>query len=411
MQDSAKGIISGFIFQFEKALLMLSDLNKLNDVVSIEDVDDVAVLNDKTVLIAVQAKHTISSTGSTFQDTSYALWRTLQIWIQKIDKGIFDHKTKFVCCSNKEVKSDSLLYKFIKEDFDDLIVLLNQLKFDQEEKLKEIKAEDKTKGTSIEKILKIIKSVLRKRKQLQTIVSNLEVQIENNIKQDFLNKLHIGIDSYSEPQKDKIYQEFYGWIFERSQAKWCNNSNAIFSKKEFDEKHFQVFHNSAITNLIFRTKNDLGSIYAVEDELFEGMQTELFVKQIEDINRNLSAKSRIIKNAIINFFYYDIELSHIIKQGNFTKHDIDEFIKQCQDLWQDLYDNIVLHSPDHYTEEEMNNLAIKVFDETMSDLRIKFKDYVSFNQSNEYFKKGCLLKLSNIPKIGWHPEWDDKYKK
>lgn len=412
MQDSAKGAISGFIFQFEKALLMLSELKNLNDAVSIEQVDDVATINKNSVLIAVQAKHSISPHGSTFQDTSYALWRTLQIWVRKIEKGVFNDKTTFICCTNKEIKEDSLLFKMSQtENFDEILEKIIQIKKDQEKKLSDFKQSDPKKGSSIESVLKIIRSVLRKKKQLETVVLNLQIKNESDIKQEFLNTLRVGIDSYSEQQKNKIYHEFHGWIFNRSIAKWRNNSEAIFKKEEFDTKHFQVFSNPSITNLIFRTKKDLQNLYKIEGGVFSNLQTELFVKQLDDIDRNPRAKERIIKKAIINFFYYDIELSHLIKEGNFTKPDFDDFIEQCEDLWQDIFDRICIKAPTQYTDEEKNIIAANIFDESMSDLRSRFKDYVSFNQSNDYFKKGCLLKLSNIPQIGWHPDWEDKYKK
>lgn len=112
MNDSAKGPAAGYIFQFEKALLMLTKLDK-DDFISIENVDDIAVHKNGSVYITVQAKHRISSSGMTFQDTSYSLWRTLQIWIQKIEKGIFNDETQFVCSTNKIIPKDSLLL-FIK---------------------------------------------------------------------------------------------------------------------------------------------------------------------------------------------------------------------------------------------------------------------------------------------------------
>ena len=80
MSDSAKGPLAGYLFQFEKALLLLAELDKVTDSISIEDVDDIAThADDGTVLMTIQAKHSISSSGTTYEDTSHALWRTIEI--------------------------------------------------------------------------------------------------------------------------------------------------------------------------------------------------------------------------------------------------------------------------------------------------------------------------------------------
>lgn len=409
MSDSAKGTISGFIFQFEKALLMLSNLKALTDEVSLELSDDVAVSDETSIIIAIQAKHSISTSKYAFQDTSYDLWRTLQIWVEKFDKDIFNKNTKFICCSNNEVDDSSLLRSFKTKPLDEVFLLIQKIRDKQDEKLKIKKELDDNSGKSIEKVLKIINALLRKKKTLAIVISNIEIQIEQNIKEQFLNNLHLDSDKYTLDQRGKIYHEFYGWIFERSKAKWCNALDAKFSKKEFNDKFFHVFQNPSITNLVFRTKRELDSTNLVTEDLIEDLQGELFIKQIEDIDRRSAAKQRIIKDSIHNFIYYDVELAHIIKQGNYTEPDFNEFSDQCMDNWREHFDGIVVKDPSCYSDEKINSLAVHVFDSTMKDTSIEFKDNIKFNPSNQYFKKGCLLMLSNIPEVGWHPEWEIKY--
>ncbi len=68
MNDPASGSIAGFLFQFEKALVLLATLDNTKDVVSIEQFDDVAVQSeDNLVLVAIQSKHSISPSGTTFE--------------------------------------------------------------------------------------------------------------------------------------------------------------------------------------------------------------------------------------------------------------------------------------------------------------------------------------------------------
>ena len=140
MSDSAAGPLSGYLFQFEKALLLLSNLENRTDYITIESVDDIAThAENGTVIMTAQAKHSISNSGTTFQDTSYALWRTLQLWIEKLENKTFNAKTKFICSTNKVIPSDALVNKLKSESADDAIKLITELLKSQQDKLSKSK--------------------------------------------------------------------------------------------------------------------------------------------------------------------------------------------------------------------------------------------------------------------------------
>ena len=145
-------------------------------------------------------------------------------------------------------------------------------------------------------------------------------------------------------------------------------------------------------------------------EEMDQKKSELFVKQIEDIYRRKNAKEKIIKNAILDFIYYGIEVKHIVDRGDYTKPDFDDFVVQCRDNWQKVFDIIVVHEPDSYDDTQKNDLAREVFDTVMHKMQVEFKEGFCFNPATEYIRNGCFLELSNIPEIGWHPEWESKYK-
>jgi hypothetical protein len=42
----------------------------------------------------------------------------------------------------------------------------------------------------------------------------------------------------------------------------------------------------------------------------------------------------------------------------------------------------------------------------MHRLKLDFNESNKFNTENIYIKNGSFLKLSNIPRIGWHPDWE-----
>jgi hypothetical protein len=407
--DSAKGPIAGFLFQFEKALVQLATLENSNDMVSIELVDDVAVLNEKgVILISIQAKNSISSTGTTFEDTSYALWRTLQIWIEKLEKGIFNSETQFVCSTNKKIKEQSLVKKIQTGTLTDVLVDINELLNEQRQKLSALLEENPKAGSSIKKTIKLIEFVLSKPREFEIIKNKVVVSDQETPIEKFLVAVHMSTDLYTEVRKTLTFESMYGWLTSSSKAKWQNSTDAIFSKRDFDTKLAHINSNPSIMNAVFRKKDSLGS---VDSEKFFETKKELFVTQIEDIDRNLQAKKRKIETAVHDFIYHDIEMSHIIKEGYFTESDFDEFKNSCRDKWQLCYDEYVTKELEDYNDQAKNELAIRIFDSIMDKIEVCFQDGISFTSSNRYLHNGTFLKLSNVSDIGWHPEWETKYKK
>lgn len=55
-------------------------------------------------------------------------------------------------------------------------------------------------------------------------------------------------------------------------------------------------------------------------------------------------------------------------------------------------------------------MAIRIYDQVMDSLNVEFSGAISFDYTNKYIQNGTFLNLSNIPSLGWHPNWKTKYK-
>jgi hypothetical protein len=409
MSDTVKGSPSGYLFQFEKALLLLSQLQDIDGYISIENVDDVATHKaNGTVLLTVQAKNSISRSGTAFEDTSYALWRTIQIWIQKLQSNIFNNETQFICSTNKKIPPTSLLYKMKHETIENALALIKDTLKTQQEKLASYQRNSKA-GKSISQIITLIEFALSKEAELKIILNKIELNDDEDLKSSFLNEMHLNADDITTTTRDSVFEEFYGWITSNSKAKWNNGNEAKFTKKDFDNKWLTIRSNTSIINAIFRTKESIGTPPSEADISLK--RKELFVKQIEDINRKGDVKERKIRSAIQDFIYSEIEIKHIVQKGEFTKEDFEQFLDTCFNHWQEIYDKTVLKEITEYDETELNGLAINIFDSIMHEAEITFKDGFSFTTNSKYILNGSFLNLSNVPKIGWHPNWENKYKK
>jgi len=407
--DSAAGPAAGFIFQFQKALVLLADLQNVKDYISIEQVDDVAAhKDDSTVIITAQAKHSIASSGTTFEDTSYSLWRTIQVWIMKLVTNTFTDQTTFVCTTNKKIPNDALLRQFKgAKTFDDAKGIIEAIHTTQQGKFARWTKKDSAKGKSMSQIINLIEYALSRPAEIKIIWENLNIEDEANFKDSFLNRIHAITPAITPQRRDRIYEEFYGWIIHTSLAKWKNAVDATITKESFNNKFHIINSAPSIINAIFRTKSALGTI---DDRDIKNKQSELFVRQIEDMDWREDVKNRKVKTAILEFIYHDIELKHVIDKGDYTQLDFDAFLAECERTWQEIFDSHFALDLDAYTTAERNEIARTVYTSIMQNVTLAFNGGYTFTTDNAYMRNGCFLKLSNIPTIGWHPEWEQKYK-
>lgn len=408
MSDLAKGSVAGFMFQFEIALLELSQL-KANESISIEKVDDIGKEDEKgTYICTIQAKHSISSSGSNFGTTSVDLWKTINNWIDKIKANTLNSNNDFIAITNQKIPNNSIVRDFNKLNFDDLFKKIIHLKETQIIDYKNKTKTDGNKGKTIKETILRLEKVIANKKEFEIIVKKFKFTERVEAKEEFLNRTFLNAIGSADKRND-IYQRFYGWITETSLENWKDGKEAIFSKLQFDKKHALIISNHTLIEGIFRTKKQINSDEIVDIDNVN--KNELFIKQIEDIERPFS--DRIIRDAILDYIMSDIEITYLItnKKGTIiTKSDFEEFQDTCEHKWNIVKQKYIRKSFDKYSEDELVEISCNIYDEIMNELKVEFQDSYSFNDTNRYIQNGTFLKLSNIPRIGWHPLWEIKYK-
>lgn len=406
MSDTAKGPGAGYIYQFEIALLELSNL-KPNESISIEKIDDVGKEDDNgTYTLTVQAKHSISSSNKTFGNTSVDLWKTLNIWINKVNDGVLNSKNTFKVITNVGIPSNSILKKFNDNTFEKNLSRISKLLGNQQLK-RDTKFEKGEKAESVVKTIGLIQTVLDNETHLKTILENFEYEENYRIEDDFYNKIHIS-SVENNTIKQQIYHHFYGWIIQKSKEKWCNGIEAIFTKKDFEEKLQLILKNHTLLNAVFRNKR---YIETKENISLDINREDFYVKQLADINRNEEYKEEIIKESILDFILCDIEITdHIVHNNYLTKKDFEDFEERCFQKWKEVRRSHIIKNIDDYTNEELNDISIKICDEILTDVKLNFQEFLQFDDSNKYIQNGTFLNLSNKLSIGWNPNWKNIYK-
>lgn len=405
--DNAYPSILGFHFQFEHGILALCKLSDENSYVSIESVDDVAVHDQLgTVISSFQDKHSIASTSIGFKDRSKDLWRTIEIWVDKLESGIFNSNTTFFCSANNLIDPESLVYGFANNLYEDPIIKIKELKKAIKEDRKAKNIQDK-KTPTLDKIVELLNSVLKREEYLKTVLKNLKVIPELNPRQEIFSLLHLNSKNRSIIQKENIYHSILGWFIDNCIYKWKNGSEAKILKRDLDTKYQETISNDSISNAIFRNKDSIELDQNKVDDSYE----LTFVNQIRDLNLRDEVKRDLISDAIEDYLKYEIEHTFLIQQiGDFTKADFDKFLEACLKKWRAKFNALFPKKLSSYSADVAEAKAFQIFNEIINDEKIlKFKEHHSFHVNNEYIKNGSFLKLSNIPKIGWHPMWEKKY--
>lgn len=407
MNDSAKGPGAGYIYQFEIALIELSNL-KPNESITIEKIDDIGIEDEKgTYTLTIQAKHSITSTSKTFGNTSSDLWKTLNIWVEKLKCGILNENNSFKAISNTKFPDNAIIRNFNSSSFDENIKAIESILLNQENK-RDIKIGKGKSAKSIIQSIEWIKNVLGNKAQLKTIFKNFSFEENYKVEDDFYNKIHLSEIGDLDSKRD-IYHRFYGWIIQKSKEHWCQSKDALFTKKDFEEKLHLILKTQPIISGIFRNKK-----YLTEREKIDlnVNKEDIYIKQLSDINRNREAKEDIIKDAIMDFILCDVEITHnIIHNKLLTKNDFIEFEEKCYNKWKEVRRRHVIKEIEEYSNEELNEIAIKICDEILLEVKLNFQESLPFDYNNKYIQNGTFLNLSNKPIIGWNPDWKNLYKK
>lgn len=397
--DQAIGAISGFLFQFEQALLSLSALQK-DECITVEAVDDIAVQKlGGPILVSMQAKHSMSC-NSSFRGNSKDVWRTLQIWVEKLNSEIFTKDTKFICISNVPVSTTSILHKLSGiNDKEKILLLINPIRAELEQS---------PSNVNNQKIKDIIDFIITNIGLFAIVCQNLTIKKVENLKEQIISNCNCDINSYTQYQLDSIYEELYGWFIERCQSYWKQNTDASFTKSIFSQKLTSILRGKHNAKLVFRAQDNVKS--GITTDLLSGARDRIFCKQLADLFENPDAATPILEQAIDDLLCSEIEIVKIIDDGVHTKSDFEEFkarcLKECLRRFSLKYNR----NSSSYSEVEKNEMAKHLYEAIIEQIQIPFDKSFNFTYENKYVQNGTIYQLTDMPTFGWHIDWKSKYK-
>lgn len=391
----------GFDYQFYYFMYLILDLNP-GEKIGFEVLDDIHIELVNGSIELLQTKHTVQKTPKgeivNLSERDSDLWKTISNWILFLnnseDKDEYLNKTFFKLVTNKSINNNTFFENIIK-------LQRNEIK---------IKAfSDYIKNLHSNTVSDGVKSQIASLKKL-----------DNKTKSKFINQIQI----ISEPENiiNLVKKRIYKLI--RKEERVDDVYNSLLSNMQLDKyltiidrKEFKISYEDfsrrygncfdfAYEKTVL-PKRELNLIFPND------LKSQTFIKQLIDIGETFENDSEDILRYTTAMLKTFNSLNDWKDNGDILSTQIIAFDEDAIFIWNRIF-------KDRYRDykSKINNgeilhdeiLIKQIAIDCMSEVRrekLKLKN----DELNEELSNGQFYILSNEPRIGWHIDWEKKYKK
>ncbi|WP_444647648.1 ABC-three component system protein [Flavobacterium columnare] len=391
----------GFDYQFYYFMYLILDLNS-GEKIGFEVLDDIHIELANGSVELLQTKHTVQKTSKgeivNLTERDSDLWKTISNWIlflnNSADKDEYLNKTVFKLVTNKSINNNTF--------FDNII------KFQRKQiKIKEFSDYIKNLHSNTDSV--DIKSQIESLKKL-----------DNKIKSKFIDQIQI----ISEPENiiNLIKKRIYKFI--RKEERVDDVYNSLLSNMQHDKyltiierKKFEIScedfsrrYGNCFDFAYEKTvlpKRELNLIYPKD------LKSQTFIKQLVDIGETFESDSDDILRYTTAMLKTFNSLNDWKENGDILSTQIIAFDDEAIFIWNRIfkeryrdYKSKIESGEISHDETLIKQIAIECISEVRKE-KLKLKN----DELNEELSNGQFYILSNEPKIGWHIDWEKKYKK
>ena len=398
-QHTAGAQAIGFDYQFYYFMLLALELRH-GQKVGFEVKDDVHIDKADGTTILFQTKHSVltSSNGAIQNLTTLDsdLWKTLSNWTNFIKKGKENYLNKhsFVLATNKNENSNQFinaLHQFkIDEDIDNILAKLNYIK---------TKTKDETLQKYIENLISLDKT------KLSSFLSKISIEtgVDEIIKR-IKNKL---LELYRENHiVETIYDSLYSNLQLSKYLEIKSGQKFEITFDDFNKKFGKCFKvSTGVQKLPTRNFPIL---------LPENPEEQIFIKQLLDVGEIQAGSQDVIKYTTLmlkflrHYTYWSDEENFILfsEAEDFKKDSISRWDNEFKGKYRQIERKISSGTTIESLESEIKDLSIGLV-EYIRRLDLSIGDYLPLGVD---FTNGHYYLLSNKLEIGWHFDWQNKYK-
>lgn len=391
---NAGGVVAGFVYQIYYFLYRLLTMQK-GEIVSLEKFEDVGSEGDGSRTY-YQLKHTIATTNTKVErmrDRDKDLWKTLSMWIDKIEvQGNEDKQRKwiveseFVLLSNKTTEENTFFQK--------VETYKNEDKWDE---LKQYIGEQAAKGVRCKDVDEKKKSILKYTKHVNDFC----------LLKEFLLKVRPEFKSDNDILDDIDYWLVNKHHFKTSNAKVLRATlygrlSEMLKEKKI-EFNLETFHNT-FGELFTKVKERKFVPKNRKVRIPEEPRKQTFIRQLVDINDVLVQDIDDVKELTMQKLQFENDYNDALSVSDDDDRVV--FEKDVKARWKRYHrkhnNGINLLS----TEEDVILAAQQVLEEVRGEHMIFDQDPLNESSSN-----GCFYHFSDgkNPKIGWRYDWKEKY--
>ncbi|SFI36794.1 ABC-three component system protein [Nitrosomonas sp. Nm34] len=395
-KTSAEDKSIGFDFQYYYFFYRLLNL-KTGEKVGLEVLDDVhtELSSDRQILVQLKHSTKIKADGGTKNLTTLDpdLWKTLSNWSQvivdkyagrekKMDQLNFVNKTDFLLISNKSNSEENTALNTIKNfqsgnlNLSELDFYLNVLK-------------DKTKDNELKVYIQNVLDLdtdVRK-----TFLENLDFDLECN---DIIKKCKLAIKEkqIDERKIEDVFRNLDSQIRQDNFISIQARNKIIISFEEFYKKYRRHFD---------LARNEILTLKSLIGNLPDHLTDQKFIQQLIDIADIQPDDLETMAEFTRYRLFIQNNIDEWYKNGDLTANELEAFDKESKLRWRNEFRKTYRNCTQENVTEKARDLL---------DSMRKEKLPIATQELPTDMSNGQFYRLSDIPEIGWHKNWEEKYK-
>ncbi|WP_424035087.1 DUF4297 domain-containing protein [Prevotella melaninogenica] len=408
---SAADIFAAFEYQWNYFVLRLLKENDDAATVSFELHDDVDTQTEEGITL-YQIKHSVrkSSKGETInlsnRDTD--LWKTISIWMTFIEEqpDILEN-TKFQLITNKAISKN----KFVEaieafhdthsvEDLKSAFVTIKESKRTEKSKIESDKSVNNHLNVS-----QIINDLLNK-DYLKEFCSRISISKTSDILKEDIKRIMGNRFGLNYNRIDWVYNKLMTSLKDDSIVNIINKTPVSYNGSIFTERYQSILD-------IGRKKLNFRFDYSL-DNLSGDFRDFLFIKQLISIDDTKDDDLDRIADLTKNWLFFNNNLQEHWNNNDIIHEDVKRLTEDVYAKWRTYYHSNHRRIISEATCSELCEAGCNTVD-SMRQCEFLLADTPLGN----FLSEGCIYYYSNsateiipdLPLIGWHRDWKNKFKK
>ena len=408
---SAADIFAAFEYQWNYFVLRLLKENDDAATVSFELHDDVDTQTEEGITL-YQIKHSVrkSSKGETInlsnRDTD--LWKTISIWMKFIEEqpDILEN-TKFQLITNKAISKN----KFVEaieafhnthsvEDLKSAIVTIKESERTEKSKIK-----SDNSVTNHLNVAQIISDLLNK-DYLKEFCSRISISKTSDILKEDIKRIMGNRFGLNYNRIDWVYNKLMTSLKDDSIVNIINKTPVSYNGSIFTERYQSILD-------IGRKKLNFRFDYSL-DNLSGDFRDFLFIKQLISIDDTKNDDLDRIADLTKNWLFFNNNLQEHWNNNDIIHEDVKRLTEDVYAKWRTYYHSNYRRIISEATCSGLCEAGCNTVD-SMRQCEFLLADTPLGN----FLSEGCIYYYSNsateiipdLPLIGWHRDWKNKFKK